>query len=217
MVADPSTTFVFLDQLKFAAVPFSSQGRDSSFLCEGERECTKEMDAGQFRFLVQMRKTGPRIFADRHGSSWRLKRSGCALDCGGFCGSPSRVMDFGRVGPLIVHRACTGNAERPGRESNHRGHRGAQRIRAISCGSMCVRGEDAPATAGERAALRLRSRKDLQELPERKLGEGGAESWEDENLYRRRSAMTKDPVCGMQVDENNSQYKAQYGDRKSVV
>ncbi|HET9308287.1 MAG TPA: YHS domain-containing protein [Candidatus Sulfotelmatobacter sp.] len=26
--------------------------------------------------------------------------------------------------------------------------------------------------------------------------------------------MTKDPVCGMQVDENNSQYKAQYGGKQ---
>src|ERR1051326_744229 len=142
MVADPSTTFVFLDQLKFAAVPFSSQGRDSSFLCEGERECTKEMDAGQFRFLVQMRKTGPRIVADRHGSSWRLKRGGCALDCGGFCCGRSRVMEFGRVGRRIVHRACTGNAETPGRE----------RARVRAGGGRA--GEDAPATAGETPALR---------------------------------------------------------------
>jgi hypothetical protein len=68
MVADPRTAFVFLERLKFAAVPFSSQGRDEQlFLREGERECTKEMGAGQFRFLVQMRKTGPRIFPNRHG------------------------------------------------------------------------------------------------------------------------------------------------------
>ena len=26
--------------------------------------------------------------------------------------------------------------------------------------------------------------------------------------------MTKDPVCGMNVDENNSKYQAQYGGKK---
>ncbi len=26
--------------------------------------------------------------------------------------------------------------------------------------------------------------------------------------------MTKDPVCGMKVDENNSQYQSQYGGKK---
>jgi YHS domain-containing protein len=26
--------------------------------------------------------------------------------------------------------------------------------------------------------------------------------------------MTKDPVCGMNVDENNSQYQTQYGGKK---
>ena len=26
--------------------------------------------------------------------------------------------------------------------------------------------------------------------------------------------MTKDPVCGMNVDENNSQYQSQYGGKK---
>jgi Cu+-exporting ATPase len=28
------------------------------------------------------------------------------------------------------------------------------------------------------------------------------------------AAMTKDPVCGMKVDENNSQYQSQYGGKK---
>jgi YHS domain-containing protein len=29
-------------------------------------------------------------------------------------------------------------------------------------------------------------------------------------LYRRGNAMTKDPVCGMNVDENNSQYQSEH-------
>jgi YHS domain-containing protein len=35
-----------------------------------------------------------------------------------------------------------------------------------------------------------------------------------EELETRLEAMTKDPVCGMNVDENNSQYQSQYGGKK---
>jgi YHS domain-containing protein len=31
---------------------------------------------------------------------------------------------------------------------------------------------------------------------------------------RRWKRMTKDPVCGMNVDENNAQYQSQYGGKK---
>jgi len=41
-----------------------------------------------------------------------------------------------------------------------------------------------------------------------------AENRGTSNLTLRGIAMTKDPVCGMQVDENNSQYKAQYGGKQ---
>jgi len=33
-------------------------------------------------------------------------------------------------------------------------------------------------------------------------------------IYMGDRTMTKDPVCGMKVDENNSQYQAQYGGKK---
>lgn len=43
---------------------------------------------------------------------------------------------------------------------------------------------------------------------------GGGEFCEDENSYTGERSMTKDPVCGMQVDENKAQHKTQYGGKQ---
>ena len=76
-------------------------------------------------------ENGPTDFRGSSRMELELENVKFALDCGGFCCGRSRVMEFGGVGRRIVHRACTGNAERPGREFNDRGHRGAHRIRAF--------------------------------------------------------------------------------------
>jgi YHS domain-containing protein len=41
-----------------------------------------------------------------------------------------------------------------------------------------------------------------------------AENGETSNFTLRGIAMTIDPVCGMKVDENNSQYQTQYGGKQ---
>ncbi len=55
--------------------------------------------------------------------------------------------------------------------------------------------------------------RNLQELPERKSGAMLLRIVERSNFYARRCAMTTDPVCGMKVDDKNSQYQTQYGDK----
>jgi YHS domain-containing protein len=44
--------------------------------------------------------------------------------------------------------------------------------------------------------------------------EWGENSFTEENSYAGVKLMTKDPVCGMNVDENKSQYQSQYGGKK---
>ena len=42
----------------------------------------------------------------------------------------------------------------------------------------------------------------------------GENLFTEENSYAGVKLMTKDPVCGMNVDENKSQYQSQYGGKK---
>jgi YHS domain-containing protein len=42
----------------------------------------------------------------------------------------------------------------------------------------------------------------------------GERIYEERNSYAGVKLMTKDPVCGMNVDENKSQYQSQYGGKK---
>lgn len=46
------------------------------------------------------------------------------------------------------------------------------------------------------------------------LLEPGENLLTEENSYSGVKLMTKDPVCGMNVDENKSQYQSHYGGKK---
>jgi YHS domain-containing protein len=50
--------------------------------------------------------------------------------------------------------------------------------------------------------------------PSGKLGRLGRQLSQETQFIKELKTMTKDPVCGMNVDENNSQYQTQYGGKK---
>lgn len=50
---------------------------------------------------------------------------------------------------------------------------------------------------------------DLQELPEGSYRLCGR-NWIQEQFHTGDDTMSKDPVCGMNVDENNSQYRSEH-------
>jgi YHS domain-containing protein len=54
----------------------------------------------------------------------------------------------------------------------------------------------------------------LQELPERKFVGRGRQLSVGRKFHMGDRTMTKDPVCGMKVDENHAQYQSQYGGKK---
>jgi YHS domain-containing protein len=59
-------------------------------------------------------------------------------------------------------------------------------------------------------ALRFCDFADLQEVPEGSQVLCG-ENWSEARIFlQEMKAMTKDPVCGMNVDENNSQYQSEH-------
>jgi hypothetical protein len=87
--------------------------RSDSFFVEGESECTSERALGQFSIFGAVEENGCRGFYGSTGIKNFFRNvavsrlEGLSSVCAG-----ARGESFGRVGQRIVHRGCTGNAER---------------------------------------------------------------------------------------------------------
>jgi hypothetical protein len=94
-------------------MPVTVSAESVQFFAEGENECTSERVRGQFSIFGAIEENPRKEVSGIRGTNElgedRLLRR---VGGGGSVEHEVRAETFGRVGGRVVHRRCTGNAER---------------------------------------------------------------------------------------------------------